>query len=36
MDYNKITVEECFVKYHTEKIACVCNGNERKIEFVEE
>ena len=33
MDYNKITLEECFVYYHTGKTACECNADEKAIIF---
>ena len=33
MNYNKITLEECFVYYHTGKTACECDGDERIISF---
>ena len=33
MNYNKITLEECFVYYHTRKTACECDGDERIISF---
>lgn len=33
MDYNKLTLEECFVYYHTGKIACECNADEKVIIF---
>jgi len=32
----EMTIEDCFVKYYTEKIACVCDADKREIIFVEE
>ena len=34
--YDEITLENCFELYHENKIACVCNADERKVIFVEE
>lgn len=36
MNYKDITLEECFVKYHENKIASECNADNKEIEFVEE
>lgn len=36
MDYNKITLEECFIKYHTQHIACICNGDKEEVMFSKE
>nr|DAJ75888.1 MAG TPA: hypothetical protein [Caudoviricetes sp.] len=36
MDYSKITLEECVVYHGTNKTACVCNGDEKKVKFMEE
>ena len=36
MRYNELNLEECFIKYHENKIACVCNADKKEIEFVEE
>jgi hypothetical protein len=36
INYEDITTEDCFVLYHTRKIACECNADEQKINFVEE
>ena len=36
MKYNELTVEECFVKYHTQHIACICNGDGKIVVEVEE
>ena len=36
MNYEEISLEECFINYHTNKIACICNADERQVIFVEE
>ena len=36
MKYNELTVEECFVKYHTQHIACICNGDKEEVIFCKE
>ena len=36
MDYNKITLEECFVYYHTGKVACECNADKKEVIFCKE
>lgn len=36
MNYKDITTEDCFVKYHTENIACECDADKQEINFVEE
>lgn len=36
MDYNKITLEECFVYYHTGKTACECNADKKEVIFCKE
>jgi hypothetical protein len=36
MDYNKITLEECFVYYHTGKTVCECNADKEEIIFSKE
>lgn len=36
MNYNKITLEECFVYYHTGKVACECNADEKEVIFCKE
>lgn len=33
---NDLTLEECFIKYHTQHIACICNGDGKLIAEVEE
>ena len=36
MDYAKMSLEECFIYYHTAKIACECNADEKIIDFYRE
>lgn len=36
MDYNKITLEECFIYYHTAKTICECEGDDKAIIFCKE
>ena len=36
MNYNKITLEECFVYYHTGKVVCECDADEKVIIFNKE
>lgn len=36
MDYNKITLEECFVYYHTGKVACECDADKEEVIFCKE
>lgn len=36
MKYNEITLEECFIQYHTNNIASECNGDRKEIVLVEE
>lgn len=36
MDYNKITLEECFVYYHNAHIGCECNADEKEVIFCKE
>lgn len=36
MEYKGITIEECFAKYHTNKTACICDGDNYIIKFEEE
>lgn len=36
MEYKGITLEECFIKYHTKNIACICDGDTRLVKFEEE
>lgn len=33
MNYNKITLEECFVYYHTRKVACEYNADNKIVVF---
>lgn len=36
MNYNKITLEECFVYYHTGKVSCECNADKEEVKFCKE
>lgn len=36
MEYDKMTLEECFTIYHIGKTACECNADEKEVKFVEE
>lgn len=36
MNYNKITLEECFVYYHTGKTVCECNADKKEVIFCKE
>ena len=36
MGYNKITLEECFVYYHTGKVVCECNADNKEVIFSKE
>ncbi len=36
MKYEEITLNECFVKYHTENIICECDADKKEIRFMEE
>ena len=36
MNYNKITLEECFVYYHTGKVVCECNADKKEVIFCKE
>ena len=36
MNYNKITLEECFVYYHTGKVTCECNADKKEVIFCKE
>lgn len=36
MNYEDISLEECFVLYHTRGVACQCNADESKVKFMEE
>ena len=35
-DYSDISPEECFIIYHENKIACICNADEKELCLVEE
>lgn len=36
MEYKDITIEECFIKYHTEKIASIFDADKKEVTFMEE
>ena len=36
INYEDTTIGECFILYHTNKIASQFNGDKKEIEFVEE
>ena len=36
MDYNNISLEECFLYYHIGKTACQCDGDTKKVIFSKE
>ena len=36
MKYNEISLEDAFIKYHTEHIASICNGDTKEIKIEEE
>lgn len=36
MNYDEITLEECFIIYNKGKTACECDGDKREVKFVEE
>lgn len=36
ISYENITLEECFTKYHVDKIACICDANNKIVKFMEE
>ena len=33
MMYNKMTLEECFIYYHTARISCECDADKKEIIF---
>ena len=33
MNYNKISLEELFIYYHTASVACECNADEASVNF---
>ena len=35
-DYIDITLEDCFAKYHTNKVACICNADKKQVIFSKE
>ncbi len=36
MEYDKISLEDCFVYYHTGKTACECDGDNKEVKFMAE
>lgn len=36
INYEDTTIEECFIKYHNNKIANECDADKRQVIFVEE
>lgn len=36
MDYDKITLEECYIYNATSGTACICDGDEKQVKFMEE
>ena len=36
MKYENITLEECFIKYHNEKICCICDADKKEVIFEKE
>lgn len=36
MKYEDITIEDCFVKYHTQHIICEFDGDNKEVKFMEE
>lgn len=36
MDYNNITLEDCFVYYYTGKTVCECNADKEEVIFCKE
>lgn len=36
MEYKDITLEECFIKYHTEKTASIFDADKKEVIFAEE
>lgn len=35
-DYANVTLEYCFTFYHTNKVACICNADNKEVVFMEE
>lgn len=36
MMYNKMTLEECFIYYHTVRISSECNADKKEVKFCKE
>ena len=36
MEYKDITIEECFIKYFTEKTASIFDADKKQVTFMEE
>lgn len=36
MYYSKISIEDCFIYYHTSQVACECNSDEKIVVFKKE
>ncbi len=36
MEYKNMSLEDCFVYYHTAKVACECDADEKLVKFMEE
>lgn len=34
--YNDINLEDCFILYHTNGVACQCNADDKIVQFMEE
>lgn len=35
-EYDEITLENCFELYHENKVACMCNADEKSVIFMED
>lgn len=35
-EYNEIKVENCFILYHENKVACVCDADKKEVVFEED
>ena len=35
-DYSNLNLEDCFTEYHTNKIACICNADNKEVIFSKE
>lgn len=36
MSYKDLTMQDCFILYHAYKIVSECDGDNRKVKFMEE